>query len=199
MQLDASQQGVFLPFPGHQGIMKRRNSLLLYLILNIIVSALATLAVLVIWDRTHGGSIFAPGSGGSPLVNPGSGAGANPTAAASPQPTETNPPPDVPVIQIVSVVAAGDLEQEVVLLKRLGEGNLHMAGWKLQGESNTYSFPEQPDLVLYKDGAVQVFSRLGTDSATEMYWNRSDAAWRSGETIRLIDRDGAERASYQVP
>jgi hypothetical protein len=115
-------------------------------------------------------------------------------------PTETMPPAGSPLIQIISVVGAGDLEQEVVMLKRAGEGNLRMVGWKLEGEhNNNYTFPEQPELTLYKDGAVQIYTKTGTDSVTEVYLNRAEAAWRSGELIRLLDPQGTERATYRVP
>jgi hypothetical protein len=117
----------------------------------------------------------------------------------APEPTETNPPPGQPVIEIVSVVGAGDLEQEVVLLRRVGEGTLRMAGWRLQSASNAYVFPAQPELVLYKDGAVQVYSRLGSDTVTDIYWNRSEPAWHPGETVRLMDAEGNQRAIYRIP
>ncbi len=86
------------------------------------------------------------------------------------------------------------------MLKRAGEGNLRLVGWKLVGEhDNMYTFPEQPELILYKDGAIQVYTKAGTDTVTEVYWNRSTAAWRSGELIRLLDPQGSERATYRVP
>jgi hypothetical protein len=119
----------------------------------------------------------------------------------TPAPTETLPPPNgAPVIQIISVVGVGDVDQEMVMLKRAGEGNLRLVGWKLVGEhDNTYTFPEQPELTLYKDGAIQVYTKAGTDTVTEVYWNRPAAAWRSGELIRLLDPQGSERATYRVP
>ena len=59
-------------------------------------------------------------------------------------------------------------------------------------ECKAYTFPSQPELTLYKDGAVQVYTRAGTDTVTEVYWNRAEAAWRSGELIRLVDAQGIE-------
>lgn len=182
--------------------MKRRSNLLLYLVLNVIVSAATTLGVLVLWDRARSSDL--PQAAGSSAQTAGAlPAPALPTSA--PEPTETNPPPGQPVIEIVSVVGAGDLNLEVVTLKRVGEGILHVTGWQLQGDgggsgrSSTYVFPAQPALALYKDGAVQVYSRLGADTVTELYWNRSEPAWRPGETIRLLDAEGNERAVYQIP
>ncbi len=174
---------------------RRRNSLYLYLILNVLVSAATTLTVLVLWDRARG-----PQPAPASTQVAGDLPAARPTDPAPLLPVETNPPPGEPVIQILSVVGIDDLEQEVVTLKRVGEGNLRMAGWKLQGEhNNTYTFPESSQLVLYKDGAVQVFSKGGEDTVTAVYWNRSSPAWRSGESIVLLDEAGSERARYRIP
>lgn len=201
--------------------MKRRPSLLLYLLLNILVSAATALAVLWAWDNVWGAprkaavpaaplaqntaqpqAPDATKSFSIPLVLENSQAATStlviPQETAGP--TETLPPADAKLIEIASIVGAGDPRQEVVLLKRVGEGNLRMVGWKLVGEhKNTYTFPEQPELILYKDGAVQVYTRDGTDTVTEVYWGRSEAAWRSGELVRLLDPQGNERAVFQIP
>jgi hypothetical protein len=189
--------------------MNKRSNLLLYLLLNIIVSAATTLVVLWVWDHYRKPTDLTPPQAAA--ASTAAPSGENSTAALAtatialppetPEPTETLPPPSGdPVIQILSVVGAGDIEQEVVMLKRVGEGNLRLVGWKLVGEhNNVYTFPEQPELTLYKDGAIQLYTGAGTDSVTEVYWNRPAAAWRSGEMIRLLDPDGAERATYRVP
>lgn len=208
--------------------MKKQSNLLTYLLLNIFVSAVTTLVVLWVWDHVRQSSDVtlpqvlvqstvpgvientpAASSGAeAPLAVP-SAAGVETASPVVPTPavpvetagpTETMPPAGSPLIQIISVVGAGDLEQEVVMLKRAGEGNLRMVGWKLEGEhNNNYTFPEQPELTLYKDGAVQIYTKTGTDSVTEVYLNRAEAAWRSGELIRLLDPQGTERATYRVP
>ena len=178
--------------------MKRRNALILYLVLNVIVSAATTLTVLTLWDRARQRDLPTgdlPTSAGVVQA-----ADVTQPAPVTPQPTETLPPVDQPVIQIVSVVGAGDLEYEVVILKRLGDGNLRMAGWRLEPDGGArYVFPEQPELVLYKDGAVQVYTKTGADTAAEVYWNRPEPAWKPGDTIRVIDAQGNERAIYRVP
>jgi len=196
--------------------MKPRSRLPLYLLLNVIVSAVTTLAVLLIWDRTRRPDetqlllpLIMPQAAATQNVSAGDVANANstqpapingPTEPPTPVVTETLPPLDVPVIQIVSVIGAGDLEQEVVLLRRLGEGNLRMTGWTLISDHGVkYIFTEQPELILYKDGAVQLYSKAGADTATEVYWNRTEPAWQSGEVLKLIDPEGNERANYLIP
>ncbi len=205
--------------------MNKRSNLLLYLLINILVSAATTLAVLWAWDNVRkSGEPAAPQAApvvqeqdtakppaAEPAQNVPASAGTATSAPATPTntpvvpqetagPTETALPADAKLIEIASIVGAGDLQQEVVVLKRIGEGNLRMVGWKLSGEhDNTYTFPEQPELILYKDGAVQVYTGAGTDTVTEVYWNRSEAAWRSGELVRLLDPQGNERATFTVP
>lgn len=177
--------------------MKKRSHLLLYLLLNAVISAGAILAVLMVWDHYHPSQALplVPPSGGNPAAAP-----ALVTATPPPAATETLPPASTPLIEIASVVGAGDPQQEVVILRRVGEGNLRMAGWKLQGQhGNSFVFPASPELILYKGGAVQLFTRAGTDSVTEIFWNRDQAAWRSGETLTLLDPQGQTRATFNVP
>lgn len=174
-----------------------RTGLLLYLILNIIISAATTLGVLVVWDRAHRSEMpilptFLPTLAGAEAQNP-------PSAEPQAVPTTALPVGET-VIEISTVVGATDPELEYVLLKRVGEGDLNLAGWTLSNEHEAvFTFPEQPALVLYTGGAVQVFTWAGTDTPTEMFWNRSDAAWQPGEWATLKDAQGTVRARYQVP
>lgn len=184
-----------------------RSRLPLYLLLNVIVSAITTLVVLVIWDSLRGPDqtqlvlpLIAPTVTVQGVLPATTAQSPAVEEASTPAPTATLPPLDTPVIEILSVVGPGDLDQEVVLLRRIGEGNLRMSGWHLESSGGVkYIFAEYPELILYKDGAVQIYSRAGTDTATEIFWNRTEAAWKSGETIKLIDPEGNERATYLVP
>jgi hypothetical protein len=186
--------------------MKRRSNLLLYLLLNILVSAATTLAVLTLWDTYRKSEVpppvtLAQEQAAAPAEAQPAPAAAEPDAPPpTPQPTATLPPLDRPIIEIASVIGVGDLNQEFVLLRRVGEGNLVMTGWRLAGErGSSYTFPAQPELTLYKDGAVLIYSKAGDNTAAEVFWDRSQPAWESGEVVRLYDRDGGERANYIVP
>lgn len=174
-----------------------RTGLLLYLILNIIVSAATTLGVLVIWDRARQSELPVLPTFLPTLV--GAAPQSEATSAGPVVPTTVIPEGEI-LIEISSVVGATDPELEYVLLKRLGEGDLNLAGWTLSNEHEAvFTFPAQPALVLYTGGAVQVFTRAGTDTPTEMFWNRADAAWQPGEWATLKDAQGTVRARYQVP
>lgn len=188
--------------------MKRRttqNSIFIYLILNIIVSAATTLAVISIWDRVRTSrqpqpvvQVQATAPEGQPTQP---SAATPPVASVNTEAAPTAAQASTgPLIQVDGVVGAGDPQQEYVMLKRLGEGDLSLAGWKLQSENGTaYTFPSGPELILFKGGAVQVYTRAGTDTPTEMYWNRKDAVWHSGQWVTLVDAQGKVQATYQIP
>ncbi len=190
--------------------MKPRSNLIFYLLLNILVSAATTLAVLYVWERLRGGDALPPAVVQATIEAVRAERTPSPAVVATSEPatqqpvsvipSATLPPPNQPVITIERVVGAGDLQNEVVFLQRTGEGNVYMVGWRLEDEDgNAYVFPEQPALTLYKDGRVQVYSKPGDDTAIEVFWDRESAAFRSGETIRLLDMDGNERAAYTIP
>lgn len=159
-----------------------------YLILNIVISAAATLAVLAIWDRVQ-----------HPLPLSGSSPQTAPTALANdaaPQEQATLPPLDQPVIRIETVIGAGDLSSETVQLQRIGENSLQLAGWWLEGGGQKFTFPA---LTLNKNGSVRLYSRSGQNSVIELYWGLAKAAWKAGDTLRLFDPQGNQRADYTIP
>jgi LysM repeat protein len=100
-------------------------------------------------------------------------------------------------MQIVTVVGAGDLNREHVVLERTGSGPLALAGWQLVGPDRTvYTFPR---LTLFEGGAVNVYTRLGQDTVIDLYWGLGVPAWQSGDTVTLIDAQGVEQASFTIP
>jgi hypothetical protein len=169
-----------------------------YILLNIFISAATTLAVLWWWDKTQRVDIpIAPTTAPAAAlaVNPGDAAG--PSATESPAVQPTLPPLTEPVIKIDNVFGAGDAQNEVVLLTRIGEGELQLAGWKLvAGADQSFTFPE---LSLNKGGAVQVFTRAGKNTVIELYWGLSDPVWQTGKTVTLLDTAGNVRATYTIP
>ncbi len=187
-------------------MMKRRRSHLgVYLLINILVSAATTLGVLYAWDTLQPSqlpegarSILAAEQATRAVLSTSGGNAWQP----APSPTvkilkNQTPLPMDTVIEVGAVVGAGDLTLEYVLLRRVGEGDLNLAGWALQNSGGEYyTFP---DLILYKGGAVQVFSRAGSDTATTLFWNRTAPAWKPGDSVTLLDAQGNIRASYTAP
>lgn len=161
--------------------------LLPYLVLNIVVSALTTLLVMFLWDRSRPVDV--------PLT-----VGQQPPAAETelaPTPTPPLPPKDAQVIEIENVYGAGDAETEMVALQRVGEGALWMAGWKLKNNAGeSYTFPA---LTLNKGASIELYTRSGLDSALKLYWGQTKSRWASGDTVTLVDTQGTVRATYEIP
>ena len=95
-----------------------RRKLILYLVLNIFISACVTSAILYWYDRNYR-AVTLP----------------QPAAAASPavsQPNSTAAAPAEGAVQIVSVVGAANIDVEAVVVKYAGNGELDLTGWHLR-------------------------------------------------------------------
>lgn len=162
-----------------------RRKLIQYLLLNVFVSASVTGGILFWYDR-NSRAVSQPAvvqQQAAPLSN----AGSAPSAELQ---------TDIPV-KISSVVGAGTMESEIVVVKFEGEGELDLASWQLKDENgNTFTFPK---LTLYPNGAVQVHTNAGTDTVIDLYWGIGESVWGSGENARLFDSQGNLRAVYRVP
>jgi hypothetical protein len=161
-----------------------RRKLVYYLLLNVFVSACVTGTILFWYDRNYR------------AVNLSSVQQAAPSSNSSLAESTVSPQTDI-AVKISSVVGAGTLSSEIVVVKFEGEGQLDMTSWQLKDEDgNTFKFPQ---LTLYPNGAVQVHTDTGTDTVIDLYWGLSDAVWSSGENANLYDAQGNLRAVYRVP
>lgn len=190
--------------------------LLFYLVLNAIVSAVTTLTVISIWDRTHRTAL-------QPVVQPVAQLAATKTreaeilkaptqpATAEPAPAKTqsipatvstpapsqSSAPAAGSMQIENVFGVGDLNTEVILLKHTGSGEIWLTGWKLEDENNhRYVFPQ---LMLNKDGAIKLYTKPGTNTVIELHWGIKEPVWKSGEMVTLLDQNGTAQATYRIP
>ncbi|MBX3037257.1 MAG: lamin tail domain-containing protein [Anaerolineales bacterium] len=160
-----------------------RKKLIQYLLLNALVSATVTGGMLFWYDRNYRATIQPAVIQATPITNVSSS-------------TSTELQTDIPV-KISSVVAAGILESEIVVIRFEGEGELNLTSWQLKDDNgNTYTFPQ---LTLYQNGAVQVHTIAGTDSVIDLYWGIGGSVWSSGENAMLYDSQGNLRAVYRVP
>ena len=99
-------------------------------------------------------------------------------------------------VNIDSVIWAGDLNMEHVLLKHSGQGELALSGWSLEDEQgNVYTFPE---LTLF-GGAVNVYTRAGSNTVVDLYWGLQKSIWQSGKKITLRNSQGTVVDTYLVP
>lgn len=156
-----------------------------FLIVNIIVSAATTLLVLTIWNQVNTANSYKIEA--QPSAQPG---------VTEPVIQAELPPLETPVIKIANVFAAGDLQNELLVIDRVGEGELNLAGWQIIDQNkNAFIFPAI-DLV---KGQISIYSRSGVDSPNTLFWASEEAIWSTGELVRIYDSAGQERAVFEIP
>ncbi len=128
--------------------------------------------------------------------------GATETPAETPTPTITAtitlPPTAVDAqVQIVEVIAPGDVTTEAVVLRNNGR-NVSLTGWTISdAEGNTYTFPERN---LFSNGEITLYTGVGQSTPVVAYWGRDQAVWgEPGEVVTLSDANGVVQASFRVP
>lgn len=164
--------------------MQNRRPLLSYILINILISALTTLAVLLIWSRVT-------------ALPEAASSEAQLTQTGVPKAPEAGAPIYAEQLRITTIIAPGDLQNERVLIEHVGEEDVLLAGWTLEDEDgNRFSFP---GLVLHSGASVEVLTREGENTVTRLFWNQDEALWTRSETATLIDPNDEAQASYQIP
>ena len=162
-----------------------RRRLILYLLLNVFVSACVTGGILFWYDRNYRSVSV---SSIQPVV-PANSQSSAPAASFDPN-------IDIPV-EIVSIVGAGTLDAELVVVRNAGSEQLSLASWQLRDANrNVFTFP---NLTLNTGGAVQIHTIAGTNTVIDLYWGETEPVWQSGEEAELLDPSGNVRAVYKVP
>ena len=130
-----------------------------------------------------------------------------PEPVAPPTEAAVGAPPPIPteplaggevIITIREVIAPGDLPNEAVSIINTGSRPVALQGWKLRdAQGFEYTFSQ---VTLFGDGAgILVHTEVGPSTPLDLYWGLESAVWSSGETVRLIDGEGTEQASFVVP
>jgi LysM repeat protein len=102
-----------------------------------------------------------------------------------------------PVI-IDSVIGVGDLATEHVVLVTNVNGELSLAGWQIENNTgSSYTFPQVS--LFTQGGNLNLYSRSGVDSATDLYWGMQAPMWQSGNVVTLRDSQGKIQATYTIP
>ena len=162
-----------------------RRKLVYYLLLNVFVSACVTGGILFWYDRNYRSASVS-------AIQPAAPANAQGSAPAA----VFDPNVDIPV-EIVSIVGAGTVNAEWVIVRNAGGESLSLAGWQLKDtDRNVFVFP---NLTLNTGGAVQIHTVAGTNTVIDLYWGLNDPVWESGEEAQLLDPSGNVRAVYTVP
>jgi len=158
-----------------------RRRLIIYLLLNIFVSACVTLSILYWYDRNFRAAALPP------VAVPVASSGTNAVVPTMQQGS----------VKIISVVGAGTLDIETVTIQYTGNNELDLTAWHLKDTNgNDFIFPP---FKLFKNGAVRVHTAAGTNTAVDLYWGNNNAAWSSGENVVLTDAQGTAQDSYPVP
>ena len=158
--------------------------------------------IMVANDLTNADFLFV----GQQLIIP---VGGLPTAVPEPTATATSNAPPTPVateppaagevlIEILTVQGVGQLESEAVQIVNNGSRQAALLNWQLRDEAgHVYTFGQR---TIFGEGAgILVHTSAGQDSVTAVYWNQTEAVWETGETVTLVDADGAERATFVIP
>ncbi len=181
--------------------MNQTKRLMLYLLVNVVVSACTILSILWLWDRPDrplqallSGKQAAVSTTGEPTVDSG------PAAVSTLAPTKVSKPVEYPqgLIAIENIVAppGGSAADETVVIRRTGSGELQMANWKLEDTNgNIFIFP---DLTLFENGAINIHTSAGINTVIDLYWNKTEPVWQVGETATLLDPLGNIQATYKV-
>ncbi|MFC2064669.1 lamin tail domain-containing protein [Chloroflexota bacterium] len=151
-----------------------------YILLNIIVSAVVTLTVVLLYDNYKGAQV-------------------NSAIIATPSQVSQS----VPVIlsqvnlEIISVIGSGVVVTEVVVIQNKGDDAVTLTGWTLMnGSRSVYVFPQ---VKMFKDGMLQVHSVAGANTAVDLYLGRTEPAWQSGDVASIVDTQGNLVTTYLIP
>ncbi|MFL7837744.1 MAG: LysM peptidoglycan-binding domain-containing protein [Candidatus Promineifilaceae bacterium] len=99
---------------------------------------------------------------------------------------------------IADVVSPGQTSLEAIQIVNNGSSEASMRNWKLTDQmGNTYTFGQ---LTLYGGGAgIYLHTGAGQDNATDLFWGREEALWKSGDRVVLYDDAGDVRAEFEIP
>lgn len=104
---------------------------------------------------------------------------------------------DIPQVEIVGIFGAGDMASERVQIRGLSSETISLAGWHLWDEDgNRYIFPQ---ITLFANGAVDVYSGVGVDTVVSLYWRSDLPIWESGEKATIVDNEGNIQTIYLIP
>ncbi len=162
-----------------------------FLLLNIVVSAATMVLVLWLWQKQ------APLPGAKPTFTPAVTLASQLQQSDPGKPADATPPPSDGVLSIEGVFGAGDLNVEYILIRNQSDSSVNLSGWSVSSSSGeTYNLPQ---LTLNTNGAVRLYSKYGTNTVIELYWNSDQSLWASGDEVFLLDQSGQQQASWQVP
>ncbi len=109
-------------------------------------------------------------------------------AIPTPIPTATPAPAGRIRVVIERVLNPGDVTREAVDIRNLGS-TVDLEGWVLKEEGSSREFVF-PALRLFTDGLVTIYTGVGENTVSRLYWGLDSAQWQAGDVIQLFDAGG---------
>ncbi len=98
-------------------------------------------------------------------------------------------------VEIAGLISPGNLRLESVSIRNNG-ATVDLSGWTLSNSAgDVFTFPE---LRLFSNGQITVYTQRGSNTPVALYWGRSEAVWSSGDVVSLKDPGGFIQSSLQV-
>ena len=176
--------------------MKPWKRLLIYLLLNIVVTGITMLAVLYLWENTAIKELMYTTVEQASVRE-------TPRIPSEQEPVEGE---NLQQIEIEEVGGVGNLATEYILLKHSTEDTeetVSLQNWVLRDEDgHEFAILVQSgigSLELHAKGAVYVYTKSGQSNPIELYLGLQDPLWNPGETVTLLSPGGAIHDTYQIP
>jgi len=125
-----------------------------------------------------------------------------PSATPSPSPTEqTAANPQLKLVELGAADPGYPIDLGYLVIENNSDGRVSLDGWtvgSLTAGRPRYTFPQ---VTLRSNAELTLEVRVGPDDLAGLwlYWNRTAAAWESGETVVLYTPAGVEHARAVVP
>jgi hypothetical protein len=107
------------------------------------------------------------------------------------------PGANIHITNIESNPLGTDAQSEYAEIMNQGATDQSMKGWKLNDQAyHTFEFP---NFILPAGGTVKVWVGQGTDSDTDLYWEREAPVWNNdGDIAELHNADGVLVDTYEI-
>lgn len=182
---------------GKQIFMKKKPQIIVYVLINIFISAVTILFVMWLWNRLN--PLPSQSTDNFPMTINGTGSSPEtPGNTGDEDQLETTEfVTDDFEVEIMTIVGPGNLDVEYVEIRNMSQGPVNMTGWQLvDEEGQAFTFPT---LILNSHGDIKILSKKGMDTVIELYWQSDIPIWESGEKARLLDTNGETIATYSIP
>jgi len=119
----------------------------------------------------------------------------------TPPPTSTDVPTAVESprrrLDIVQIIAPGDITMEAIEIENVSGANIDMTGWKVKNKAGvTFTFPE---LTMFAGRRIVLFTRTGNTTPLNLFWGRANALWGdSTEVITITDDKDQVQLTYPI-